>query len=459
MRQPYSKWWSVVGAIALVLAAAGAGWAFLQAQHAKDISDPDRARQRGEPIPVRTERVTQSEVEDVVGATLLTDPCEVAMIRVGASQGLAQSALVLKSVRVREGDQVAKGQLLFTIDDAPFQEVQKQKEAALAAAKTELELVMKQNSYHRQTRELLMASAKAEYDFRVTDLDVRRKEYKALVSLRDAKLFEQYDAESKYMEAKFNRDEARRHVKRAEIANEVGELRDEEDLAKAKQGLESAAADLALTRRDVERCQVTSPIDGVSERVDLAPGQAVQADAELVKVVRLDRIHARLDYPQDRLDELKLGLKAEIVLDAYPKETFTGTVIRISPQVNPHLRVLPVVAEINNPDHRIKAGISGYARLRFPRKIAAVPEAALIEDGARSAVFRIEEGRARMREVRTGALFDGGVREVQSGLAPGDEVVIFHNFYRHTQALARRDCYLQDNDLVDVNWRRWARRE
>ena len=362
-------------------------------------------------------------------------------------------------MRVREGDQVAKGQLLFTIDDAPFQEVQKQKEAALAAAKTELELVMKQNSYHRQTRELAMVSAKAEYDFRVTDLDVRRKEYKALLSLRDAKLFEQYDAESKYMEAKFNRDEARRHVKRAEIANEVGELRDAEDLAKAQQGLESAVADLALARRDVERCQVTSPIDGISERVDLAPGQAIQADAELVKVVRLDRIHARLDYPQDRLDELKLGLKAEIVLDAYPKETFTGTVIRISPQANPHLRVLPVVAEISNPDHRIKAGISGYARLRFAKKIAAVPEAALIEDGARSAVFRIEQGRAHMREVRTGALFDGGVREVQSGLAPGDEVVIFHNFYRHTQALARRDCYLEDNDLVDVNWRKWARRE
>ena len=369
------------------------------------------------------------------------------------------SALVLKSVRVREGDQVAKGQLLFTIDDAPFQEIQKQNEAALAAAKTELELVMKQNSYHRQTRELLMASAKAEYDFRVTDLAVRQKEYKALLGLRDAKLFELYDAESKYMEAKFNRDEARRHVKRAEIANEVGELRDTEDLAKAKQGLESALAGLALARRDVERCQVTSPIDGVSERVDLAPGQAVQADAELVKVVRLDRIHARLDYPQDRLDELKLGLKAEIVLDAYPKETFTGTVIRISPQVNPHLRVLPVVAEISNSDHRIRAGISGYARLRFTKKIAAVPEAALIEDGARSAVFRIEEGRARMREVRTGALFDNGVREVQSGLAPGDEVVIFHNFYRHTQVLARRDCYLQDNDLVDVNWRKWVRRE
>src|SRR5207248_2953969 len=111
----------------LVMAAAGAGWAFLQAQHAKDISDPDRARQRGEPIPVRTEPVTQSTVEDVIGATALTDPFEVASIRVGASHGLAQSALVLKSVYVREGDHVAKGQLLFVVDDAPYSDVQKQK--------------------------------------------------------------------------------------------------------------------------------------------------------------------------------------------------------------------------------------------------------------------------------------------------------------------------------------------
>ena len=72
------KLWTLAGVVALVLATAGAGLAFLQAQHAKDISDPDRARQRGEPIPVRTERVTQSEVEDVVGATALTDPSAVA---------------------------------------------------------------------------------------------------------------------------------------------------------------------------------------------------------------------------------------------------------------------------------------------------------------------------------------------------------------------------------------------
>jgi RND family efflux transporter MFP subunit len=449
----------VLGVFGLVLAAAGASWAFLQAQHAKDISDPDRARQRGEPIPVRTERVTQTQVEDVIGATAITDASEVGSIRVGSSHGLAQSALVLKAVQVREGDYVKKGQVLFLLEDGPFLEVQKQKEAALAAAKTDLDLITKQVSYHRQTRELALISARAENDFRVTDLAVREKEFKALSSLRDAKVFEQYDAESKYAEAKFNREEARRHVKRAEIANEVGELRDAEDILKAKLAVETAASDLALARRDVERCQVTSPVDGIAERVDFAPGQSVQADVDLVKVLRLEPVHARLDFPQDRLDDLKLGMKAEIVLDAFPKETFTGTVIRISPQVIPHLRVLPVVVELSNPEHRIRAGISGYARLRFTKKIAAVPEAALIDDGSRSAVFRIEQGRARLREVHTGVLFDGGLRELHSGLQPGDEVVIFHNFYRHTQVLARRDCYLLDNDLVDVNWRKWARRE
>src|SRR5437588_5052372 len=124
----HRKLWSFAGVVVLVLAAGGAGWAFLQAQHAKDISDPDRARQRGEPIPVRTEQVTQSEVEEVIGATALTDPSEVASIRVGASHGLAQSALVLKSVHVREGDHLTKGQLLFALDEAPFRDVQKQKE-------------------------------------------------------------------------------------------------------------------------------------------------------------------------------------------------------------------------------------------------------------------------------------------------------------------------------------------
>ena len=38
--------------------------------------------------------------------------------------------------------------------------------------------------------------------------------------------------------------------------------------------------------------------------------------------------------------------------------------------------------------------------------------------------------------------------------------MIYHsNFYTNADALTRNQGYLQDNDAVAVDWRRWTRRE
>jgi Cu(I)/Ag(I) efflux system membrane fusion protein len=143
-----------------------------------------------------------------------------------------------------------------------------------------------------------------------------------------------------------------------------------------------------------------------------------------------------------------------------PQEVFSGTVIRILPRVNTELRVAPVIVEVSNPGHRIKAGLSGFARLRVPRKALTVPGQAVLRQGGKAVVFRVEKGRARVREVRLGTAVQDGEQEVSGGLTAGDEVVVYQcNFYKHYGELTRTEAYLQDNDLVDTDWRRWARRE
>jgi multidrug efflux pump subunit AcrA (membrane-fusion protein) len=135
-------------------------------------------------------------------------------------------------------------------------------------------------------------------------------------------------------------------------------------------------------------------------------------------------------------------------------------VIRIAPTVNAQLRVFPVVVELSNPGCRIRSGVSGFARLHVRRKVRTVPSAAVIPHGSKAMVFRVEQGRARLREFRAGHLAELGKLEVRDGLAAGDEVVVYHsNFYRHWGELVRSGGYLQDNDLVNVNWRQWARRD
>lgn len=218
-------------------------------------------------------------------------------------------------------------------------------------------------------------------------------------------------------------------------------------LRKAQVVVELARLEREMAQRDVERCNITSPIEGYAEQVDVCRGEHTDASREMTTIHRLDPIHMRIDVPQERIAEAKIGQQAEVVLDSYPQETFEGTLVALSPQVDTETRVLSAVLEIPNPDHRIRAGISGFARFRSPKEGMTVPLTAVIEINRKAMTFVIEHGVARMREIRTGQVVETGVTEVLDGLQPGEEVVVFGQ------------QYLEDGDLVDVNWRRWARRE
>src|SRR5262245_7529902 len=86
---------------------AGTGWLFLKGRSAVKHAAPDNARRHDRPIPVRTVFVSQSAVDEVVGATALTEPSQTAAIRIGAnrlspSREFKATAVLMKHVHVSE---------------------------------------------------------------------------------------------------------------------------------------------------------------------------------------------------------------------------------------------------------------------------------------------------------------------------------------------------------------------
>ncbi|MBV9122374.1 MAG: efflux RND transporter periplasmic adaptor subunit [Planctomycetes bacterium] len=453
----------------LALAVAAGAWMYLQARQARTLSDPEQARRHGLPIPVRTALVSEAEVEEVIGATALTVPSQTAIIQVGPSHNVSAyaptSAITLKALHVHEGDAVSEGQVLAEVEDRDFTEFLKQQEAALASARAAREQVAKQVALNPSLRELELTSARDNVKFRSDDLENRAKELEIFSKLYKGQVssaLEYYDSKSKYVEALYQMHEADRRLERARDALVVGPLQDQQELAKAAGDYETARVSYEVARRDLDRLQLKSPLNGVVDfptRTEPVAGEIIPVNTPLMQVVRLDPIFVQLDYPQERLDDLFVGTKAEVVLDSFPRDTFEGTVVRISPLVNAQLRVVPVLVELANPQNRIKAGVSGFARLHVKKKARMVPAMAVVEEGGKGMAFRVEDGRARLREVKAGNLVQTGMREVLSGLNPGDEVVIFDNFYRNAGNLNAGNGYLQDGDLVDADWRKWARRE
>jgi RND family efflux transporter MFP subunit len=471
-RTPMTRWWTkrwLLGAL-LAPAAVGALWFFLHASRATGMADPAKARQEGRALPVRTGYVEEKDVDLTIGATAVTIPSFTAVIRIPPTGGLSVryvpgvTDMVIKAVHVQDGAYVRKGQILFETDNEFFLKVLEQRQSAVAAAESQLERAKLSVDYNRKVRQKELDSAESEVNFRAEDLVNHRKIYEVQAKLEPSRAstkVDYYDVKSKYEKAHFDLAEARRRLEWAQDSMAIGPVQDKEELDRATKELDLARIDLDETRRGVERSQIKSPIDGfIDGKFDIVPGQTVEVTTALARVLQIDPIHVRLDCPQERMDEVFVGQEAEVVLDSFRGQSFSGTVIRSSAQVNPQLRVFSVIVELNNPQHRIRPGITGFVRLRGRKKAKTVPAAAVIQHGGKAMVFRVEEGRARLRDVQTGPVIDGGRLTVTGGLACGDEVVVyFTNFYRHWGDVASLDAYLQDKDLVDVDWRKWARRE
>lgn len=449
-----------------VLAAAGVLWVYVWAESAKDLADPERARRAGRPIPVRTAAVEESDFEEVFGGTALTVPSEIAPIRLGPSRGFKVndpvSELRILRVNAHEGDRVRKGQLLFEVDDRVFQQVAKHQEIAVQTAVAELERVTKEATLNKKLRALDLAAAQSGLTFRRAELDNRTKAFDVAEKLyrhKATSVLEYYEVRSQLVQASFQLSDAEFHLQRARDAIDVGRLSDEKNISKATNDLEVEKLDLDVARRDLERCHMRSPLDGYVGKVETAPGAIIGISDALTHIEQTDPLHVRVDLPQEHCNAIAIGQPAEITLDSHPGETFPGTTIRISAHVNPDLRILPVVVELRNPDNRLKTGVSGFVRFRRGKRTTSVPSVSVLRSGERAMVFRVEKGRARIREIRPGNVLEVGRLEVLQGLSAGDQVVVFQNFYRHSGELTERNCYLQDNDPVDVEWRKWARRE
>jgi membrane fusion protein (multidrug efflux system) len=219
-------------------------------------------------------------------------------------------------------------------------------------------------------------------------------------------------------------------------------------LKEAEVAVETAQLELSVAQEDLDLCRVPSPLDGVVESVSVVPQMRIGGGTILAVVHQLNPILVQMDYPMERLDSLQVGQTAEIVLDAFPQETFHGKVARILPVVSTKTRVLPVILEVENPDNRIRAGIAGFVRVQGEKSTATVvPNVAVIKNERKAMVFCVEDSRAKIREVLTGPVHESGQVEILSGLNPGDEVII----YGHDS--------VEENELVNVNWHQWAHRE
>lgn len=184
---------------------------------------------------------------------------------------------------------------------------------------------------------------------------------------------------------------------------------------------------------------VTSPIGGVLQQLEVREGMTLAAGQTLATINGLRTVWLEVAVPEAEAAGLSHGQQVEARLPAFPGEVLSANIAAILPQANVDSRTLRVRVELDNPDGRLRPGLTAQVRLTRPvaRDALLVPSEAVIRSGRRELVMLADaEGRYRPVEVRLGAEGEGQV-EVLEGLTEGQQVVASGQFLLDSEASLR----------------------
>lgn len=196
------------------------------------------------------------------------------------------------------------------------------------------------------------------------------------------------------------------------------------DVDQLRFDLENARAQYRMATLELSYTTVVAPISGVVASRDIKPGNFVQINSPIIRIVDSGQLEATLNVPEREIAKLKPGQKVELAADALPGHAFAGTVDRVSPVVDTGTGTFRVVTTFSG-EGGLQPGMFGRLSINYDQRADAlvVPRTALLEDGGVPAVYVVRDGKALRAELKLG-YDDAGWVEVRDGLKQGDEVVV-----------------------------------
>lgn len=247
-------------------------------------------------VTYETAVVTRGEISESITATGTIEP--VTEVEVGT-----QVSGIIDKIYADYNSVVTKGQLIAEMDRVTLQS----------------EVASQRAAYN---------GAKAEYEY-------QQKNYERNRGLHEKQLI----SDTEYEESKYN-------------------------YAKAKSTFESSEANLAKAKRNLAYATITSPIDGVVISRAVEDGQTVAAGFETPTLFTiaadLTQMQVIADVDEADIGGVQEGQRVIFTVDAYPNDTFEGTVTQVRLEATEESNVVTyeVVISAHNPDLKLKPGLT-----------------------------------------------------------------------------------------------------
>jgi HlyD family secretion protein len=327
----------------------------------------------------------------------------------------------LVSLSVKEGDRVTAGQVLAQID--PVQAASSAEGAAASLRALESDASAAATQIKAGQAELAAAETRA--------ADTERA-LKRARELRQSGLIAQSDLDTAQAAA----DTAAAQVRGAEAA--ISRL--EQSRTAAERRVAQGRAEVSRTRDQLNKTDITAPIDGIITRLDVEPGEMVvigvqnQPGTILMTVSDLSSINAEVKVAEADVMRLSMGNPATATLEALPGRTFPGKLVEIGASALPQVgsqaaaREFKVKVQLEGELQTLRPGLTCDAEILVAERsnVLTVPLQAVVQrpgpNGApETGVFAVTDSTATFTPVKTGII--GGLTVEIEGVPEGTAII------------------------------------
>ena len=256
----------------------------------------------------------------------------------------------ITKVYVKDNDYVKKGDTLFVIDNKDYLVKVEEAKAALASAESSYEVskadvggaqanvsVSDANvasaSGNIETAKIRLGRATSDYE-RYNNLyknhSITKQQYEQALAAKQ-------EAESQLNILK-DQQKASNYQKSVLVSKSIVSGKQTQvasaNINRAKAQLDAAMLNLSYT-------VVTASIDGQVSRIDIQPGQLVQAGQSLFYLVNNSEVWVIANFKETQLTKMKIGQEVSLKIDAFGGEEFKGELMSFSPATGGQFSILP----------------------------------------------------------------------------------------------------------------------
>ncbi|MBO9202247.1 MULTISPECIES: HlyD family secretion protein [Niastella] len=253
-------------------------------------------------------------------------------------------------VRVKDNQKVKKGDTLLLLDDRDLTLKVEQAEAALGTAQSNLtsaKATSQAAAANIGTSAAAIKAADAQIEAAKVSVWQATQDYNRYANLiKDHSItlqqFEQAQANKEKAEKQLQvLQEQKNQATRQTSAVSSQSNATSTQINVASSAIKQRQVDVDDAKLNLSYTVVTAPADGITSKINVQAGQYLQAGQATFSVIQDNDIWVVANFKETQFNDLRIGQKVTINVDAFPKHDFEATVTSFSPATGARFALLP----------------------------------------------------------------------------------------------------------------------